>query len=177
MRLIVFTLAASVVVLSSPPDYPAAVSANTSTRPARGFFYYHQYAVPMMNPFYNQVPVSSFYPYPYTPGSVQSSLDHLSESQRSQPEMDVVQAEIPTIVPSIDQSFSEDDREALKQLQILKEIYTQNEASGVILPSIIPMPRGFLLLKASALASLLTRFSITSANIVKTKTVFYPTFG
>lgn len=166
MKIFIFILAASVVSSSQPEK-----SADPAARPPRGFYYYHQHVIPSSPRYYNQAPLL-IYQEPFDLIEPSQSGNPF-EIQRSQTIQGFKSDNLPT--PALDQILSDEDDEAEKQMEILKNLYAETESNGVVLPSIIPMPRGFLLLKASAFASLVSAFSIRSASIIKT--LYYPAFG
>lgn len=172
MRGIAIILSASILaVFSSSPDLPQTFQ-NLNSSPAMRAkeFFYMPHALPETQ-FYHGLPLTNYYPFPYPYVHVAPKLILNEPDAR----IDVTNSG-PT-VPShlIDQNIS--DEEAMKQLEVLKKIYTQNSENGIVLPSIVPASRGFVALKASALINFLNSFSLATSTKTKTKLFVYPTLG
>ncbi|KAI9563863.1 hypothetical protein GHT06_011330 [Daphnia sinensis] len=173
MRGIAIILSASILaVFSSSPEHSQQTFQNLNSSPATRAkaLFYIPHAFPE-TPLYHGIPLPNYYPFPYPYVHVAPKLILNEPDAR----IDVTNSG-PT-VPShlIDQNIS--DEEAMRQLEVLKEIYTQNSENGIVLPSIVPASRGFVALKASALINFLNSFSLATATKTKTKLFIYPTLG
>lgn len=177
MKAIAVVFAISILAVLTFSSEHSSVTQKWSENPAmraRAFYYFH-HPLPGTQ-FYPKIPLANYYPlsYPYLPMEPKLMLNN-EDNTRSDITHSTSSA-VPVVPPlSIDQNLS--DEEAMKQLEILKEIYTKNNENGVILPSILPSSRGFIALKTAAFISFLNSFSLAAATKTKTKVFVYPTFG
>ena len=175
MKAIALTFGVSVLAVLSSSSEHSPITQKWSENPAmraRAFYYFH-HSLPGTK-FYHNNPLTNYYPlsFPYIPMEPKLMLNE--DNTRS--DITHLKPEAPAVQPLlIDQNLS--DEEALKQLEILKEIYTRNNENGVVLPSILPSSRGFIALKTAAFISFLNSFSLTAATKTKTKVFVFPTFG